>query len=284
MMQHRNAVPRPALFVLTILLALAIGGSSPAAMVSANKRSARSDESSSSDVQRRAEAEIVITQQLLKSTRYNSRTITKRRRLPAYAIAGTLAHAHHHPGLAELAAGDRPFQWCGWWMRQHLGGHYGPEFNVARNWLNVGRALDGPRPGAIGVKPHHVFQVVRVIDGGHVLAISGNDHNAVLTRMRPTSDVIGWRDVSEEGADGKTAAERAMLQQPGSVMTSIKSDQPTNKHFAIKDTVGNCSVVDVPPSNTSGMQILGDKNGYSSVQDAQAALGSADCKGKIDRG
>ena len=184
-------------------------------------------------------------------------------------------------GATAAESGERPVQWCGWWMRQHLGGHYGPEFDVARNWLNVGRALDGPRPGAIGVKPHHVFQVVRVIDGGHVLAISGNDHNAVLTRMRPTSDVIGWRDVSEEGV---TAAERAMLQQPGSVMTSIKSDQPTNKHFAIKDTVGNCSVVDVLPSNTSGMQILGDKNGYSSVQDAQAALGSADCKGKIDRG
>ena len=278
-------MPRPALFVLTILLALAIGGSSPAAVVSANKRSARSDESSSSDVQRRAEAEIAITQQLLKSTKYNSRTITKQRRLPASAIARTLARAHHHPGLAELAAGDRPFQWCGWWMRQHLGGHYGPEFNVARNWLNVGRALDGPRPGAIGVKPHHVFQVVRVIDGGHVLAISGNDHNAVLTRIRPTSDVVGWRDVTEEGAaDDKTAAERDMLQQPRSGMTSIKSDQTTNKHFPIEDTVGNCSVVDVPPSDTSGMRILGDKNGYSSVQDAQAALGSADCKGKIDRG
>jgi len=118
-----------------------------------------------------------------------------------------------------------------------------------------------------------------------VLAISGNDHNAVLTRIRATSDVVGWRDVTEEGdADDKTAAERAMLRQPGSGMTSIKSDQTTNKHFPIEDTVGNCSVVDVPPSNTSGMRILGDKNGYSSVQDAQAALGSADCKGKIDRG
>ena len=85
-------------------------------------------------------------------------------------------------------------------MRQHLGRHYGPEFNVARNWLNVGRPLDGPRPGAIGVKAHHVFQVVRVIDSGHVLAISGNDHNDVRTRIRPTADVIGWRDVTEENA------------------------------------------------------------------------------------
>jgi hypothetical protein len=89
-------------------------------------------------------------------------------------------------------------------MRQHLGGRYGPEFNVARNWLNAGRPLDGPRPGAIGVKTHHVFQVIRVVDRGHVLAISGNDHNDVRTRIRPTSDVIGWRDVTDES----TAADK----------------------------------------------------------------------------
>ena len=197
-------------------------------------------------------------------------------------------HSHDHQDSdlpEELSAGDRPFQWCGWWMRQHLGGHYGPEFNVARNWLNVGRRLDGPRPGAIGVKAHHVFQVVRVVDQEHVLAISGNDHNAVLTRIRPTSDVIGWRDVSEEGAAGdETAAQRAMLQLRARGMASSKSDQTTNKHFAIEDTVGNCSILDGPPSNTSGMRILGDKNGYSSVRDAQAAVGLADCKGKIGRG
>src|ERR1700674_679683 len=101
-------------------------------------------------------------------------------------------------GAAVAESEDRPVEWCGWWMRQHLGGYYGPEFNVALNWLSVGRPLDGPRPGAIGVKAHHVFQVVRVVDQGHVLAISGNDHNAVQTRKRPTSDVIGWRDVTEE--------------------------------------------------------------------------------------
>ena len=184
-------------------------------------------------------------------------------------------------GATAADSGDRPLEWCGWWMRQHLGGHYGPEFNVALNWLNVGRPLDGPRPGAIGVKTHHVFQVVRVVDSGHVLAISGNDHNAILTRIRPTSDVIGWRDVSQENtAAEKASSEPAMLQQPRAGM----SDQATNKHFAIKDTVGNCSVIDVPPSKISGMQILGDKYGYRSVKDAQAALGSADCKGKIDRG
>jgi hypothetical protein len=173
-------------------------------------------------------------------------------------------------GATAAESAERPVEWCGWWMRQHLGGHYGPEFDVARNWLSVGRPLDGPRPGAIGVKAHHVFQVVRVVDRGHVLAISGNDHNAVQTRIRPTSDVIGWRDVTEES----TAA---------AGMTTMKSDQTATNHFAIKDTVGNCSVIDVQPSWASGMQLLGNKKGYSSVKDAQAALGS-DCKGKIDRG
>jgi len=115
-------------------------------------------------------------------------------------------------GPASPDAEERPADWCGWWMRQHLGGHYGPEFNVARNWLNVGRPLDGPRPGAIGVKAHHVFEVVRVIDSKHVLAISGNDHNAVRTRARPTSDVIGWRDVTEEStAADKPAGDKATV-------------------------------------------------------------------------
>jgi hypothetical protein len=109
------------------------------------------------------------------------------------------------------ASDERPADWCGWWMRQHLGGRYGPEFNVARNWLNVGRPLDGPRPGAIGVKAHHVFQVIRVVDRDHVLAISGNDHNDVRTRIRPTSEVIGWRDVTEKNtAADKPAADTAI--------------------------------------------------------------------------
>jgi hypothetical protein len=109
-------------------------------------------------------------------------------------------------GATGADSEERPVEWCGWWMRQHLGGHYGPEFNAARSWLNVGRPLGGPRPGAIGVKAHHVFQVIQVVDPEHVLAISGNDHNAVRIRIRPTSDVIGWRDVSEESATAEKPA------------------------------------------------------------------------------
>jgi hypothetical protein len=123
-------------------------------------------------------------------------------------------------GAIGTDSGERPMEWCGWWMRQHLGGHYGPEFNVARNWLNAGRPLDGPRPGAIGVKAHHVFQVVRVIDREHVLAISGNDHNDVRTRIRPTSDVIGWRDVTEE----PTAAHKAAIDKTAADNTADKAE------------------------------------------------------------
>lgn len=139
-------------------------------------------------------------------------------------------------GSSATAAdgGERPEQWCGWWMRQHLGGHYGPEFNVARNWLKVGRPLDGPRPGAIGVKAHHVFQVVRVVDPRHVLAISGNDHNAVQTRIRPTSDVIGWRDVTEEGA----AADKAAAEQAAADKAAAEK-APSDKAAADKAAVAS---------------------------------------------
>ncbi len=123
-----------------------------------------------------------------------------------------------------MESGERPEEWCGWWMRQHLGGRYGPEFNVARNWLNAGRPLDGPRVGAIGVKAHHVFQVIQVVDRDHVLAISGNDHNDVRTRIRPTSDVIGWRDVSDEHAAEKTASDKVATDKPAA--DKLETDKP----------------------------------------------------------
>jgi hypothetical protein len=136
-------------------------------------------------------------------------------------------------GTIGTDSAERPVEWCGWWMRQHLGGHYGPEFNVARNWLNAGRPLDGPRPGAIGVKAHHVFQVVRVIDSEHVLAISGNDHNDVRTRIRPTSDVIGWRDVTEEPtAADKTASDKTTADSSANKVETDKDAEKADKAAA----------------------------------------------------
>lgn len=54
------------------------------------------------------------------------------------------------------------------------------------------------------------------------------------------------------------------------------------QHFAVKDTVGTCSVIDTQPSQASDLKILGDKKGYPSVKDAASALGSG-CKDKIAR-
>ena len=160
-------------------------------------------------------------------------------------------------GATAAESGERPVQWCGWWMRQHLGGHYGPEFNVARNWLNVGRPLDSPRPGAIGVKANHVFQVVRVVDRGHVLAISGNDHNAVQTRIRPTSDVIGWRDVTEERtAADKAAAEHAAAEKAAADKAAADKTAPK---AAVDKIAADRAAADKPASDKADAVMWADK-------------------------
>jgi len=110
--------------------------------------------------------------------------------LIAIAIMCAPAQAHHHH---RHHGGGLP--WCGMWMEQHTGIH-GPG-NLARaiEWRNIGRPAYGPAPGVIGVMPHHVFQVVQVLAGGSVLAISGNDGGAVRTRPRSTAGVIAWRQI-----------------------------------------------------------------------------------------
>jgi hypothetical protein len=60
------------------------------------------------------------------------------------------------------------------------------------------------------------------------------------------------------------------------------------EHFAVMDTVGNCSVIDTNPSphGVSGLKILGDRSGYSTPSAADGALksDSSQCKGMIERG
>lgn len=107
----------------------------------------------------------------------------------ALAVMGSAeAHGHRHHG-------GHGVPWCGIWMEGHTGIH-GPG-NLARaiEWRNVGQAASGPGPGIIGVLPHHVFQVISVLGNGMVLAISGNDGNAVRTRPRSTAGVVAWRRV-----------------------------------------------------------------------------------------
>jgi hypothetical protein len=49
------------------------------------------------------------------------------------------------------------------------------------------------------------------------------------------------------------------------------------------DTVGNCSVIDSPPS--TGLKIVGDKSGYASPESAnQAMKDEAKCKGVVGTG
>jgi hypothetical protein len=59
------------------------------------------------------------------------------------------------------------------------------------------------------------------------------------------------------------------------------------EHYAVIDTVGNCSVIDTKPSslNVSGLKILGNQSGYSNADDAAKVLksNSSQCKGRIDR-
>lgn len=133
------------------------------------------------------------------------------------ASAAPRAHSHHHDlriahqygsthrveygssrqveyRSSHRVADGRPSAWCGWEMRQLVGGNPGPEYNLARNWAHWGRPASGPAPGVIGVMPHHVFKVVQVLGRGTVLAISGNDSHAVRVRPRSTAGVIAWRE------------------------------------------------------------------------------------------
>ena len=56
------------------------------------------------------------------------------------------------------------------------------------------------------------------------------------------------------------------------------------QYYVVRDTVGNCSVVDSKPAKTSGLKIITDKGGYASTGDAEKALKglSKKCKGVVE--
>ena len=56
---------------------------------------------------------------------------------------------------------------------------------------------------------------------------------------------------------------------------------PAKHHFAVKDTVGYCSVIDAG-APASGLKLLGDKGGYPTIKAAQKAFDST-CKGTVER-
>jgi hypothetical protein len=85
----------------------------------------------------------------------------------------------------------RPAAWCGWEMRQLVGGDPGPSFNLARNWARWGKP--GPAGiGAVVVWSHHVGKIVGQ-ENGQWLIESGNDGRAVRTRPRSIAGAIAIR-------------------------------------------------------------------------------------------
>ncbi len=97
----------------------------------------------------------------------------------------------HSQRTVYSGLGRRPAAWCGWQMRQLVGGDPGPSYNLARNWAHWGHA--GPvGVGAVVVWPHHVGKIVGQ-EGGHWVIESGNDGHALRTRPRSISGAIAIR-------------------------------------------------------------------------------------------
>jgi hypothetical protein len=87
--------------------------------------------------------------------------------------------------------GRRPSAWCGWQMRQLVGGDPGVEYNLARNWAHWGHA-GPPGIGAVVVWAHHVGKIVGQENGQWIIQ-SGNDGNRVRTRPLPIGRAIAVR-------------------------------------------------------------------------------------------
>ncbi|MGB6448684.1 MAG: hypothetical protein WBF47_26700 [Xanthobacteraceae bacterium] len=92
---------------------------------------------------------------------------------------------------ASYGVGPRPSAWCGWEMRQLVGGDPGPSYNLARNWAHWGRS--GPAGvGAVVVWPRHVGKIIGQENGEWVIK-SGNDGHALRSRARSIVGAIAIR-------------------------------------------------------------------------------------------
>jgi hypothetical protein len=103
----------------------------------------------------------------------------------------------------------------------------------------------------------------------------GADAERRPRRLEPDSmfGVIAARgELSQAGLQMKTYLVASLLSV--GLITQVLAAQAPIQHFAVRDTVGNCSVLDSQPSKASGLKILGDRSGYKSEADAQKALGS----------
>lgn len=103
----------------------------------------------------------------------------------ALCLLAAPAHARHrHRG--------HHVPWCGLYMMK-ITGHHDPRLARAIEWRREGYDAGGPCVGCIGVMPHHVLIVREVLGNGMILATSGNDGNAVRTRIWSTRRIIAWR-------------------------------------------------------------------------------------------
>ncbi len=94
-------------------------------------------------------------------------------------------------GMHRARLGGRPAAWCGWQMRQMVGGDPGPQYNLARNWTHWGHG--GPAGvGAVVVWPHHVGKIVGQQDGMWIIE-SGNDGHRLRTRPRSIAGAVAIR-------------------------------------------------------------------------------------------
>jgi hypothetical protein len=99
--------------------------------------------------------------------------------------------AYVSPAADHSGLGGRPSAWCGWEMRQLVGGDPGPSYNLAHNWAHWGHS--GPAGvGAVVVWAHHVGKIVGQ-QNGQWLVMSGNDGNRVRTRPLPIGNAIAIR-------------------------------------------------------------------------------------------
>ncbi len=81
----------------------------------------------------------------------------------------------------------------------------------------------------------------------------------------------------------KSAQTRSPIPPSGSPAAPVRPPAPA-KHYGVRDPVGNCAVVDAKPGD--GLEIIGDKGGYASLESANKALKDAKvkCKDQVGTG
>jgi hypothetical protein len=123
--------------------------------------------------------------------RYSATRDTNYKSAWSYRNSATEAFAWSAQSAYHGGYGGRPRAWCGWQMRQLVGGDPGPQFNLARNWARWGQT--GPAGiGAVVVWPHHVGKIAGQ-EGGMWIIQSGNDGNRVRTRPLSIGGAIAIR-------------------------------------------------------------------------------------------